>query len=177
MNRRWLLFGVLVAFALGLPACKPAMIAPTPSFKYVKEKQGGCADLFVYKGTADDLEVLWISAEKDKLRLPEKGSKSFDLAMAPDGLQVAIDLWEKAPRFPAYCNDISPDTKKLATWRGKRGKVTITILEPVDPAEPKPRRYKASVRLENVVFEDDADRQATLSAEEISEVIVGMYAG
>ncbi len=177
MNRRWLPPVMSFAVALGVTSCKPAIFVQTPSFKYVKQNQGGCGDLFVYKGTADNLEVLWISAEKDKLKLPEKSSKTFDLAAAPDGLSVAVDLWDKAPRFSAYCNDISPDTKTTSTWRGKSGKVTITVHGPVDPAGPNPRQYKVSVRLENVLFEDDAGHQATLGSEEINDAVVGWYAG
>lgn len=178
MNSRWLLAGPLLVLMLGIGSCGPSVSGPMPSFKYVKQKEGGCADIYLFKGTADDIEVLWISAEKEKLKLPQKGSKTFDLAKAPDGLQVAIDIWEKAPRFSAYCNDVKDGTQKLASWKGKSGKVTITILEPVDPAGAAgPRRYKATVRLENVLFEDDAGHQATLGAEEITEAVVGWYAG
>lgn len=174
-------FGVFVALVLTLSSCQqgdaPPTAVPAPTFSYVKQKEGGCADLYLYKGSADDLEVLWISADKEKLKLPGKGSSTFDLAAAPDGLQVAIDLWEKAPRFSAYCNDISPDTKKKATWRGKKGKLTITIWAAVEPAEPGPKKYKASARLEGVVFEDSAGNQATLKEETITEALVGWFAG
>src|SRR5437660_1015145 len=99
----------------------------TPTFDYAKDGGGGCGDVYFYKGTADRREVLWVSAQKEKLNLPAKGSKTFDLATAPDGLQVAVDLWDAAPRFSAYCNDISADTKRESTWRATKGKVTITI--------------------------------------------------
>src|SRR5262245_53184943 len=79
-----------------------------PTFKYDKKKEGGCANVYLYKMTKDEVEVLVIRADKKKLKLPEKGSVTFDLAKAPEGLVVAVDLWEKAPRFRAYCNDISP---------------------------------------------------------------------
>jgi hypothetical protein len=148
-----------------------------PTFQYLKEKEGGCADLYFHKGTADDREVLWIVAEKEKLALPAKGTKTFDLAAAPDGLQVAVDLWDKAPRFSAYCNDISPDTERESVWRAKKGKITLTVFESTEPKQVGPRRYKASVRLEGVVFEDDAGHQATLKEETITEVLVGWYAG
>lgn len=176
----------------GMPSCAVLLLAAAlsschrgggsaapaaPTFKYVKEKEGGCANVYLHKGTADDLEVLWIVAEKEKLKLPSKGSVTFELAKALDGLQVAIDLWDKAPRFSAYCNDISPDTERKATWKAKKGKVTISIHGPIDPGEPRPRRYKASARLEDVVFEDDAGNQATLKLETITEAIVGWYAG
>jgi hypothetical protein len=148
-----------------------------PTFRYVKEKEGGCGDLFFYKGTVDDREVLWVSADKEKLRLPNEGSRTFDLATAPQGLVVAVDLWEAAPRFRAYCNDISADTEREATWRAKEGKLTITVGGPVDPEGPGPRRYKAGARLEGVVFEDEAGHRATLQRETITEVAVGWYAG
>src|SRR5262245_65325854 len=71
----------------------------TPTFKYEKKKEGGCADVYLYKMTADEREVLVVRADKKKLKLPDKGSVTFDLAKAPDGLVVEVDLWEKAPRF------------------------------------------------------------------------------
>jgi len=170
-----------LVLALFLPACRQVSTskAPdrTPAFKYVEDKEGGCADIFLHKGTADDLEVLWISADKKKLNLPAKGSVSFDLATAPAGLEVAIDLWDAAPRFSAYCNDIASDTKKTATWKAKKGKVTITIGEPADPPESRSGRYKVSARLDGVMFEDDAGHQATLQEESITDAIVGWYAG
>src|SRR5438105_10091106 len=160
MSVRGLTGYVSVAFVLTLSSCRQGDVPPAslagPSFKYVKEKEGGCGNLYLYKGSADDLEVLWISADKEKLKLPDQGSLEFDLGTAPDGLQVAIDLWDKAPRFRAYCNDISPDAKKIATWKAKEGKLIITTLEPVQGAERGPKQYKASARLEGVVFEDGA---------------------
>ena len=149
----------------------------SPTFDYVKETEGGCGNLYLYKGTADKREVLWISANEKKLQLPEEGSKTFDLAAAPDGLQVAVDLWEAAPRFSAYCNDIAPDTKKQATWKATKGKITISVHKPPDPAQPGPPKHKAGARLEGVVFEDEAGHQATLPEETIPEHLVGWYAG
>lgn len=164
-----------------LPACKPGRLprfsGPAPSFKFVKHKEGGCANVILFKGTADDLEVLWIHADKEKLKLPAKGSVTFDLAAMPDGLQVGIDLWEKAPRFPAYCNDISADTKKRAIWKARKGKVTFTMFEAAKREGPGPANYQVSARLEKIVFEDDAGNQATLEEETISEATVGWYAG
>jgi hypothetical protein len=172
---------LVILQAIALTSCQRQNAPPrsdaSPTFQYVKEKQGGCGDLFLYKGSADDLEVLWISVDKKKLKLPDKGTVSFDLATAPDGVQVAIDLWESAPRFRAYCNDISPDAEKRSTWKANKGKLFRTMLEPVTPAQAGPSTYKASARLEGVVFEGDAGHKATLDVETISEVLVAWYAG
>ena len=149
----------------------------TPSFKYVQEKEGGCRDLFLFKETADGLEVLWISADKEKLKLSATGSNAFDLATAPDGLEVGVDLWEKAPTHSAYCNDIAPDTEKKATWKAKKGKLTITLSEPVDAARPGPKTFKASARLEGMVFQDRGGNQATLKEETITDAHVGWTPG
>ena len=120
--------------------------------------------------------MLWVAAEKDKLTLPVKGTKTFDLSAAPDGLQVPW-ICGKRRRVSAYCNDISADTRKESTWRAKKGKITLTVFEPTDPKQIGPKTHKASVRLEGVVFEDDAGHQATLKGETITEVLVGWYAG
>jgi hypothetical protein len=152
-------------------------VGRAPTFNYVKETEGGCANFFFHKGTADQREVLWISADQKTLQLPDEGTKTFDLAVSPDGLQVAVDLWETAPRFSAYCNDISPDTRKEATWKATKGKITITVHTPPDLAQPPPQKHKASARLEGVVFEDDAGHQVTLPEETIIDQLVGWYAG
>jgi hypothetical protein len=99
---------------------------------------------------------------------------TFDLAKAPDGLDVGVDLWEKAPTDSAYCNDIAPDTNKLATWTATKGKLTINIHEGRDPGR---MTYKVSAKLEGVVFEDGAGNTATLHEMTISEATVGWYAG
>ena len=148
-----------------------------PTFKYDKKKEGGCANVHLYKMTADQVEVLVIRADKEKLKLPAKGTVTFDLAKAPEGLVVAVDLWDKAPRFRAYCNDIGPDTKKEATWKAKKGKLTLTIFEPADKKGAGPRTYKVSAKLEGAVFDDGAGHEATLKQETITEATVGWYAG
>jgi hypothetical protein len=173
---------VPVAFAallLAVASCRQGGapgFSSAPTFRYVKDKEGGCGNLFLYKGSADDREVLWISADREKLKLPEKGIMAFDLAESPAGLRVAIDLWEKVPRFRAYCNDISPDTKKIATWKATRGKLTLTLREPERPTEGGPKHYRAGARLEGVVFEEDG-REVKLEEETISETLVGWFAG
>src|SRR5262245_36768372 len=123
-----------------------------PTFKYDKKKEGGCADVYLYKMTTDETEVLVIRADKKKLKLPDKGTATFDLSKAPADLVVSVDLWDKAPRFRAYCNDIAPDTKKEATWKAKKGKLILTVFAPADKKAAGPRNYKVSARLEGVVF-------------------------
>ncbi|HEY7309769.1 MAG TPA: hypothetical protein VH643_10460 [Gemmataceae bacterium] len=179
MNRRQPAVLLLLLAIFVLPSCGPKFLGQvrTPTFNYVKESEGGCADVYLHKGTADNREVLWISANKEKLKLPDNDSKTFNLADAPDSLRVAVDLWDKAPRFSAYCNDISPDTKREATWKAKKGTITLTLHPTKEGEKERPRRYKASARLDNVTFEDDAGHQATLKNETITEVLVGWYAG
>src|SRR5262249_2264181 len=116
-------------------------------------------------------------ADKKKLKLPDKGTATFDLSKAPADLVVQIDLWDKAPRFRAYCNDIAPDTKKEATWKAKKGKLTLTIFAPTDKKAIGPTNYKVSARLEGAVFDDGAGHEATLKQETITEAVVGWLAG
>jgi hypothetical protein len=179
MSTRRLALALFVVTALAATSCDRngsggGAGLRTPTFQYVKDQEGGCGDVFFHKGTADKTEVLWVSADKKKLQLPDKGSKTFDLAETPDGLTVAVDLWPQAPRFSAYCNDIGPDVQRDATWKAKKGKVTITLSEPED--KQGRGSYKASVRLENVLF-DEGGRQATLKDEAITDVLVGWHAG
>jgi hypothetical protein len=158
------------------PADQQKAAVRTPTFNFDKKQEGGCAAVLFYKLTADSKEALTIWANKKKLGLPDKGAKSFDLAGAPDDLRVQIDLWEKAPRFRRYCNDIGADTKIEATWKAKKGKLTITYHGPAGEKN-RPDLFKASARLEGVVFEDGKGNQATLQEETITEVLVGWYAG
>jgi hypothetical protein len=150
-----------------------------PTFQFVKKNEGGCGidHAFFYKGTEDMREVVWISADKKKLDLLAKGTKTFDIAKRPEGLIVKLDLWDKTPKFVHYCNDISDNESKLeSTWTAKKGKITIAIHEDV-PEPTKHRNYKASAKLEGVVFDDGAGHEATLKEETITEVMVGWLAG
>lgn len=179
MNARRPTALLLLLAVFVLPSCGRKFLGQvrTPTFNYVKETEGGCNDVFLHKGSADKREVLWISADKKKLNLAENDSKTFDLAETPDGLVVAVDLWDKAPRFSAYCNDISSETKREATWKAKKGKITLTLHPTKEGEKAGLRQYKASARLDDVTFEDDAGHQATLKKETIAEVLVGWYAG
>jgi hypothetical protein len=165
---------LLFVTALAITSCD-AVRAPT--FAFVKEKEGGCGNVFFHKGTKDGTEFLVVSADKTKLGLPEKGSKTFDLAKAPDGLTVVVDLWKTAPRFSPYCNDISASETREAIWKARKGKVTITFLGPSGKPIDGRGNYRASIKLENVTFEDDSGHQATLKEESITEVLVGWLAG
>jgi hypothetical protein len=185
MNRRHLAALVVFVMPLAVASCTvegpegspPPAAVRTPTFAYAKKTEGGCGDLFFHKGTADQRDWLWISADKKKLKLPAEGSKTFDLKVAPDGLQVAVDLWEKAPRFRPYCNDISAGEKREGTWKATRGKITITIHPAKDAPKGRPDQYRASARLEGVVFADGKGHEATLKQETITDVLVGWYAG
>lgn len=149
----------------------------TPTFQFAKEEEGGCGDLSLYKATADKRDYVLVNADKDKLKLKLFDSKEFDIAAAPDDVHVRIELWSSVPKFVPYCNCVRDGSKLEATWTAKSGKVTITLGDFVDhPGDPL-RRYKASAKLENVVFQDDAGRKATLKEATITDVIVGWYAG
>jgi hypothetical protein len=180
MNRLGLasfVFGILVvAFCACRQVNAPRAGTTVPTFQYVKEKEGGCRDLFFFKESADGLEVLWISADKEKLKLAAKGSVTFEVA-GTDGLEVGVDLWEKAPSSSAYCNDIALDTEKKATWRATKGKLTITMSEPTEPDKAGLKIYKAGARLEQVTFEDGAGNRAMLKEECITDVLVGWFPG
>jgi hypothetical protein len=167
---------VILLVALMLPACSALAPGAVPKFNYAGGKAGGCANISLYKGSADDREFLRVWTEEPKFKVPATGSETFDLARTP-GLHVAVELWEKAPKFLPYCNDISSEEKVRATWNATAGKVTIKNLGPVENAEGPFRRYKVTVVLEGVVFEDGTGRKVTLEKETLADVVVGWLAG
>ena len=132
----------------------------TPTLMFAKESGSGCGDVFLYKATEDKREYLLVSADKQLLNLPELGSKIFDLAQAPEGLLVTIELWSRASKHTPYCNCVSEGELRETTWNAKSGKVTITIHEALDPDGPM--RTRRAPKFENVVFEDDSGRKTTL---------------
>jgi len=174
---------LIIALPFALVSCNGGengggvFAARTPTFKYVKAGEGGCGHVHLFKESEDKREFLLIRADKKPLGLPEKGSKEFDLAKAPEELAVQIELWTTAPKFIPYCNCVRDSSKLEATWKAKAGKITITLHDPLAGEEGPVKRYKASAKLERVVFEDDAGRKATLKEETITEVIVGWFAG
>jgi hypothetical protein len=176
MNARLRLSLILAGVLLTLPACSALGPGAVPKFNYAGGKAGGCANISLYKGSADDREFLRVWTEETKFKVPATGSETYDLTRTP-GLHVTVELWEKAPKFLPYCNDISSEEKVRATWNATAGKVTIKNLGPVEKAEGPFPRYKVTVVLEGVVFEDGTGRKVTLEKETMADVVVGWLAG
>jgi hypothetical protein len=149
------------------PAPTPAPPA-VPTFKYVAGNEYGCGNLFLYKGTTDGLEVLWIKALKIYTEEPAIGTRTYDISALADEITIGIDMWG-TNGFGCYCNEFADDKPKV-TWKAKKGKVSITISD-VRPAVSDGLRYKASARLEGVVLENNAGKQATLELETINAAV------
>jgi hypothetical protein len=175
MNARPVTATILAAVVLSLPACSSA--PATPKLKFDGGKVGGCHDILVYKGSADNREFLVVWTDKTKIKLPEKGTETFDLAKPPAGLEVSIDLWETPSKYGPYCTDISEGERKKTTWKATAGKVTITTHGLDVVPEGRSRTYKVTVKLDSVVFDDGAGHKVTLESETIADVGVGWVPG
>src|SRR5262245_45339856 len=71
MPARPLAVSLFLVTALALTSCTGsgpggAAGVRSPTFRYVKDQEGGCGDVYFHKGTADRTEVLWVSADKKK---------------------------------------------------------------------------------------------------------------
>lgn len=148
-----------------------------PTFKYVKEQDGGCADVLLFTATADKREYLCVHADKKKFNLPEKGEKTIDIAEARADFGLTVQLWETAPKFTPYCNCVTDNNLPGSTWKAIRGKVTFTMLGPAIVPEGANPTYRVSARFENVVFRSESGQEATMKEATISDIACGWYAG
>jgi hypothetical protein len=115
----------------------------TPALTYADAD--GCGDVFVYAWADDGTEAINVHARKDALQL-SAGVQTFDLALQPAGLDVAVHVLETA-RSWGVCRDISGGE----TWTPTNGTVSVELSPPgVRPREP--HRYRATIRIVGAEF-------------------------
>lgn len=116
----------------------------TPALTYADAD--GCSDLFVYAWSDDRTEAITVRARKHALQL-SAGVQTFDLALQPAGLEVAVQVFKQAARSSGVCRDLSGGE----TWTPTSGTVSIELTPP-GVRRREPDRYMATIRIVGAEF-------------------------
>jgi hypothetical protein len=149
-------------FALALAACSGSPAAPidppgggssssggvstTAPVSSFTGGTSGCRGLVAFRASADETQYLVVDADVDKLGLKPGATGTFDLAKAPDGLRVTVDVFDRAEAEAPYCTDYRVDDQKPTTWVAEGGTVFVTIQAP----STANGTYRASIRMKDV---------------------------
>jgi hypothetical protein len=150
--------------------------APTaPPESAFRGTTGGCGNVIVYRANGDGTQLLVVKADKDKLGLEPLATQTFDLARAPDGLDVGVEVFAKAPPEPPYCTDVGFTGAAPTRWTAEGGTISIS-LAPEGSATAGP--YRATVRLKDVrLVGPERGVAVSIPSAEIANVLVGWLAG
>lgn len=106
----------------------------------------GCRGLVPFRASGDDTQLRLVDADVVKLGLEVGKTRTFDLARAPDGLRVSVDVFAKAPAEAPYCTDYIGDAQKPITWEAEAGTLYLSIQAPAS----ENGTYRATIRMKDV---------------------------
>jgi hypothetical protein len=152
-------------------------VVSTPSTPPDSSFQGsasGCRDVTVYKSNADRTQFLVVNADREKLGLAVDTIRTFDLAHMPDGLEVGVDVFARAPGEAPYCSDAPDPTLSKTAWAAEGGTITIQL----EAVASTSGAYLATVRLTDVrLVGPERGVAVSVPNAEIRNVLVGWLPG
>jgi hypothetical protein len=112
----------------------------------------GCANVNAYRSTPDRTQFVTVVLDRASLGLAVGSKATYDLARAPSGVQVGIDVWSAAPTSEKYCTDFGTNDGATRTqWEAEAGSITIELKN--DPsAAPSSGSYLATIKITNAQF-------------------------
>lgn len=112
----------------------------------------GCAHVSAYRATADRTQFVTVVLDRESLGLAVGSKATYDLARAPSGVRVGIDVWSTAPASQKYCTDhVEVDGNARTSWEAEAGSMTIELA--TDPAaQPGSGSYLATIRIKDAHF-------------------------
>lgn len=177
---RLFLSSVVAACAAAVSASSQIVQAPvaTPGFNYSRSL--GCGDVFFYATDADAREVLWVAADFRQLRR-SRAVETFDLAAAPTGLVVQVEMYPRTQFNIEHCNDVRIIEEGQAPvvpmiWKAIRGKLVVERGRRGTVPE-EPWLFRAKIRLEDAVFHGPGGQTLSIRKTIVLEGSVGWQAG
>lgn len=143
--------------------------------EFSSENRGGCGDLGVWAATKDGKGQLVVYADRENLGL-SKTPKEFDLANAPEGLEVSfVYVVEEGKdiHFTTCDDQRFPEAAKLQSKSIKEGKVRISI----STDEPGLETYNANVETFDLILEVSDAESISLPDQDFKNILVGWFAG
>jgi hypothetical protein len=112
----------------------------------------GCANVSAYRGTSDRTQYVTVLVDREKLGLTIGSKATYDLARAPIGVEVGIDVWSSPPKGEKYCTDFgAADSAVRTQWEAEAGSITIELKN--DPtAQTGSTSYLATIRIKDAHF-------------------------
>jgi hypothetical protein len=122
----------LLLLALALPACaKPASEAPaqsptTTTAAASPRKIGGCRDLYLYAANDEATQVVIVDVDAKSVGLEKGQKKAFDLASAPKGVKVWLDVYlQPAHVESVHCTKSPSEAQMAERYAATAGTLTI----------------------------------------------------
>ncbi len=127
----------------------PSQTEPRHRPQFAYDVSRGCFDIDVYSVNNAQTEVLSVTMDLNREKLPtEKRPLVVDLARPPKGTEVQVHVYQTA-KHDWPCTDVSFwGAEEPTTWVAKRGTLTVVAVPPtVNQSE-----YPVIVRLVNAEF-------------------------
>ena len=146
-----------------------------PSFVYADAD--GCSHLLVYGWSADRTEAMAVRADATALGLTT-ASRTFDLAVQGNDIEVSVDLFERPQRAWPFCTDAGGirDGSRRDTWKAVSGTATFQLSPPGVRAY-EPRLYRATLQVDDAEFVSPTGLRLRLSRPIRLTAIVGSCPG
>jgi len=182
MAHRSFASNVLAALAIALlSGCGGVVVEPAPApgtgpisvgFEKGLTKSGGCGDVYLFVANPADTIAIVVDAKKFITPVTSH-SETFTLPSAAIKVQVQVG----SSLTQAACNDVVTSTPKVdSTYEATAGSVTL-VTTPNPGGGPTSALSKASLKLENVTFKNGKGDTVVVPVFEVSNVLVGWYAG
>jgi hypothetical protein len=123
----------LLLVALALPACaKPGSDAPaqspTTTAASPPSKMGGCRDLYLYAANDDATQVVIVDVDARSVGLENGQKKTFDLASAPKGVKVWLDVYlQPAHVENVHCTKSPSEAQMAERYAATAGSLTVEL--------------------------------------------------
>ncbi|GEM_PF-6092093 len=150
------------------------VLPPSVNYSFEAATAQGCSDFYVYKELPEERLHLSVSGKRSDLGL-NLTAQTFDVN-APS-LKIQIHLFKDEIGNYA-CDDVANDQGEISTtWTAISGAVTIQITEDSISVDPWGTTFKMTVKLKDMVLENEEKEVANLPEEIFEDVFVGWLPG
>jgi len=135
----------------------------------------GCGNVHVYGWSDDRTEAITVHVDRDALGLSTTPT-TFNLSSQRRGLDLFVQVYERAVRSWSFCTDVAVPTGPAETWRAVSGTLTVTLSPPGIRART-PFLYRATIQLIGVEFVNSTGARVMLPQPVTLTAVVGGFAG
>lgn len=120
---------LLSVIACARPAAEPARAASLPATP-VSSKVGGCRDVHLYAANDDATQVVIVDVDAHALGLKKGDRRTFDLASAPSGVKVWLDVYMQSAHVDrVHCTKTPTESQMAERYAATSGVLTIELVD------------------------------------------------